>query len=191
MLKQQPIISLKLVVTRKWVDDWFRFISTVSSGRMSWTVASQPRPLVCSSEEEGDWSTGICSCCNDMKQCMNTFVIIYTHTHTQNSLNYLSLVNILNSVNWVDIFRILPNLTPVSGYPGSDPEGCWVFWCCPCFACKTSKAFGQCLCLPLLDVCSCVHPATMVMRTNVRYHYGIKVRLFSRLWLVHISIIND
>uniref|UniRef100_A0A3P8V8Y2 Cornifelin homolog B-like n=1 Tax=Cynoglossus semilaevis TaxID=244447 RepID=A0A3P8V8Y2_CYNSE len=87
---------------------------------MSWTVASQPRPLVCSSEEEGDWSTGICSCCNDMKQC------------------------------------------------------CWVFWCCPCFACKTSKAFGQCLCLPLLDVCSCVHPATMVMRTNVRYHYGIK-----------------
>uniref|UniRef100_A0A8C9ZLW9 Uncharacterized protein n=1 Tax=Sander lucioperca TaxID=283035 RepID=A0A8C9ZLW9_SANLU len=35
-------------------------------------------------------------------------------------------------------------------------EGCFAFWCCPCFACRTTKQFGQCLCLPLLDVFGCI-----------------------------------
>ncbi|XP_029304469.1 cornifelin homolog B-like [Cottoperca gobio] len=51
---------------------------------------------------------------------------------------------------------------------------CFVFWCCPCFACKTTKTFGECLCLPLLDVCGCVRPITMSMRVSVRQQYGIK-----------------
>ncbi|XP_017260751.1 cornifelin homolog B [Kryptolebias marmoratus] len=53
---------------------------------------------------------------------------------------------------------------------------CCVCWCCPCFACKTTKEFGQCLCLPLLDVLSCLHPITMSIRVSMRHRYGIKVR---------------
>ncbi|XP_059208173.1 cornifelin homolog B-like [Centropristis striata] len=53
-------------------------------------------------------------------------------------------------------------------------ECCFAFWCCPCFACKTTKRFGQCLCLPLLDIFSCCHPITMSMRVSVRHRYSIK-----------------
>ncbi|CAI5642417.1 unnamed protein product [Oreochromis niloticus] len=53
---------------------------------------------------------------------------------------------------------------------------CFAFWCCPCFACRTTKQFGQCLCLPLLDVFGCVHPITMSIRVSLRQRYGIKVR---------------
>ncbi|XP_074466463.1 cornifelin homolog B-like [Sebastes fasciatus] len=53
-------------------------------------------------------------------------------------------------------------------------ECCCAFWCCPCFACRTSKRHGQCLCLPLLDVCGCICPITMSMRVSVRQRYGIK-----------------
>ncbi|XP_041864858.1 cornifelin homolog B-like isoform X2 [Melanotaenia boesemani] len=52
---------------------------------------------------------------------------------------------------------------------------CFAFWCFPCFACKTSKDFGQCLCLPLLDVFGCfIHPITMSMRVSMRHVYGIR-----------------
>ncbi|XP_041864857.1 cornifelin homolog B-like isoform X1 [Melanotaenia boesemani] len=55
---------------------------------------------------------------------------------------------------------------------------CFAFWCFPCFACKTSKDFGQCLCLPLLDVFGCfIHPITMSMRVSMRHVYGIRVRM--------------
>ncbi|XP_035288342.1 cornifelin homolog B-like [Anguilla rostrata] len=50
---------------------------------------------------------------------------------------------------------------------------CFVFWCCPCFACKTSREHGQCLCLPLLDFCGIVPPITYAMRVSVRQRYGI------------------
>ncbi|XP_042338963.1 cornifelin homolog B-like [Plectropomus leopardus] len=53
-------------------------------------------------------------------------------------------------------------------------ECCFACWCCPCFACKTSRRYGQCLCLPLLDVLSCVRPITMSMRVSVRQLYGIR-----------------
>ncbi|XP_029925588.1 cornifelin homolog B-like [Myripristis murdjan] len=54
------------------------------------------------------------------------------------------------------------------------PECCFAFWCCPCFACKISKEYGQCLCLPLLDIFGCIPPVTMTMRVSMRERYGIK-----------------
>lgn len=54
-------------------------------------------------------------------------------------------------------------------------SGCFAFWCCPCFVCRTTKQFGQCLCLPLLDVFGCVRPITMSIRVSLRQRYGIKV----------------
>ncbi|KAG7322690.1 hypothetical protein KOW79_014036 [Hemibagrus wyckioides] len=53
-------------------------------------------------------------------------------------------------------------------------ECCFVFWCCPCFACMKTKEYGQCLCLPLLDMCGIVSPATWAMRVSMRHRYGIK-----------------
>ncbi|KAM9455812.1 cornifelin homolog B isoform 2-T3 [Clarias gariepinus] len=54
------------------------------------------------------------------------------------------------------------------------PECCLAFWFCPCFACKTTKKYGQCLCLPLLDLCGVASPATWAMRVSMRQRYGIK-----------------
>ncbi|XP_029924821.1 cornifelin homolog B-like [Myripristis murdjan] len=51
---------------------------------------------------------------------------------------------------------------------------CLAFWCCPCFACKTTRTYGQCLCLPLLDIFGCIPPVTMSMRLSMRQRYGIK-----------------
>ncbi|TSV15227.1 Claudin-7-B [Bagarius yarrelli] len=53
-------------------------------------------------------------------------------------------------------------------------ECCVVFWCCPCFACMKTKEYGQCFCLPLLDLCGIVSPATWAMRVSMRHRYGIK-----------------
>ncbi|TNN45994.1 hypothetical protein EYF80_043803 [Liparis tanakae] len=54
---------------------------------------------------------------------------------------------------------------------------CYGFWCCPCFACSTSRLLGHSLCLPLLDVCGCViRPITTAMRVHVRQRYGIRDR---------------
>ncbi|KAK7925278.1 hypothetical protein WMY93_007588 [Mugilogobius chulae] len=55
------------------------------------------------------------------------------------------------------------------------PECCLAFWCCPCFACRTTKRYGQCLCLPLLDMFGGIPlPITMSMRVSMRHRYGIK-----------------
>uniref|UniRef100_A0A3Q0RNF7 Plac8 onzin related protein 2 n=1 Tax=Amphilophus citrinellus TaxID=61819 RepID=A0A3Q0RNF7_AMPCI len=54
---------------------------------------------------------------------------------------------------------------------------CFACWCCPCFACKTTKEFGQCLCLPVLDVFGCIRPITMSIRVSIRQRYGIKGNL--------------
>ncbi|XP_053187871.1 cornifelin homolog B [Scomber japonicus] len=55
------------------------------------------------------------------------------------------------------------------------PECCFAFWCCPCFACKTTKAYGQCLCLPMLEIfMGVIPPITMSMRVSMRERYGIK-----------------
>ncbi|TWW75289.1 cornifelin homolog B-like [Takifugu flavidus] len=53
------------------------------------------------------------------------------------------------------------------------PECCFAFWCFPCFACVTTKKYGQCLCLPLLDI-GCIPPITLAMRVSMRERYGIK-----------------
>ncbi|KAM6984107.1 cornifelin homolog B-like [Tautogolabrus adspersus] len=55
------------------------------------------------------------------------------------------------------------------------PECCFAFWCCPCFACKTSKEYGQPLCLPLLEIFGgIIGSITMSMRVSMRERYGIK-----------------
>ncbi|XP_054902649.1 cornifelin homolog B-like [Poeciliopsis prolifica] len=51
---------------------------------------------------------------------------------------------------------------------------CFAYWCFPCFACKTSKDYGEHLCLPLLDAFGwCVPPITLGMRVSMRHRYGI------------------
>ncbi|XP_008289072.1 cornifelin homolog B-like isoform X1 [Stegastes partitus] len=64
------------------------------------------------------------------------------------------------------------------------PECCFAFWCCPCFACITTKAYGQCLCLPLLDIFGAIPPITMSMRVSMRQRYGIKVSFYSCSYFV-------
>ncbi|XP_036403473.1 cornifelin homolog B-like [Megalops cyprinoides] len=50
---------------------------------------------------------------------------------------------------------------------------CFAFWCFPCFACKTSRDYGECLCLPLLDSFGLIPPITLSMRVSMRQRYGI------------------
>lgn len=58
-------------------------------------------------------------------------------------------------------------------FPGS---GCFAFWCCPCFACITTRDYGECLCLPLLEIFGgLIPPITMSMRVSMRQRYGIRV----------------
>ncbi|KAG9274507.1 hypothetical protein AMEX_G11432 [Astyanax mexicanus] len=52
-------------------------------------------------------------------------------------------------------------------------ECCFGFWCLPCFACSTSKKFGECLCLPLLEL-GFIPPITLAMRSSMRQRYGIE-----------------
>uniref|UniRef100_A0A667Z7G9 Placenta-specific gene 8 protein-like n=1 Tax=Myripristis murdjan TaxID=586833 RepID=A0A667Z7G9_9TELE len=61
---------------------------------------------------------------------------------------------------------------------------CFAYWCFPCFACSTTSEFGECFCLPLLDVLwttlqlvsfpTCTPPVSMAMRVAVRNRYGIQ-----------------
>ncbi|XP_051900538.1 cornifelin homolog [Pristis pectinata] len=65
---------------------------------------------------------------------------------------------------------------------------CLAFWCLPCFMCKTADEFGECLCLPLLDVtcnacgyyATAIPPISLAMRVATRERYNI-----------HGSICND
>ncbi|XP_026152420.1 cornifelin-like [Mastacembelus armatus] len=57
---------------------------------------------------------------------------------------------------------------------------CFGCWCFPCFTCDTASRFGECFCLPLLDMCafrfclpSCAN-ISMSMRVAVRYRYKIQ-----------------
>ncbi|KAL0970241.1 hypothetical protein UPYG_G00239260 [Umbra pygmaea] len=62
---------------------------------------------------------------------------------------------------------------------------CFAFWCFPCFACNTTSKFGECFCLPLVDIMSlsaqqfglptCTPPpVSMSMRVAVRKRYNIQ-----------------
>ncbi|KAM4714772.1 LOW QUALITY PROTEIN: cornifelin homolog A-like [Anableps anableps] len=51
---------------------------------------------------------------------------------------------------------------------------CFTFWCFPCFACKTSKEAGECLCLPLLDAFGLIPPMTTALRASIRHRYDIE-----------------
>ncbi|XP_035998504.1 cornifelin homolog A [Fundulus heteroclitus] len=52
---------------------------------------------------------------------------------------------------------------------------CFAYWCFPCFACMTSRDFGEHLCLPMLDwFGGCVPPITLSLRVLMRHRYGIK-----------------
>lgn len=68
-------------------------------------------------------------------------------------------------------FFNLPSVCLVFSFPG-----CFAFWCFPCFACVTTKRYGQCLCLPLLDCFGFIPPISLSMRVSMRHRYGIKVR---------------
>ncbi|KAM4726909.1 cornifelin homolog B-like [Anableps anableps] len=51
---------------------------------------------------------------------------------------------------------------------------CFAYWCFPCFACMTSRDYGEHFCLPLLDAFGwCVPPITLAMRLSMRHRYGI------------------
>ncbi|XP_071187491.1 uncharacterized protein [Salvelinus alpinus] len=60
---------------------------------------------------------------------------------------------------------------------------CFAYWRFPCFACTTTSEFGECFCLPLLDVLmgftqlvgvsSCTPPVSMSMRVAVCNRYAI------------------
>ncbi|XP_028839787.1 cornifelin homolog A-like isoform X1 [Denticeps clupeoides] len=52
--------------------------------------------------------------------------------------------------------------------------GCFAFCCLPCFACKISREYGQCLCLPLLDLFWIIPPVTYGFRVSMRERYGIR-----------------
>uniref|UniRef100_A0A3Q1J5I1 Uncharacterized protein n=1 Tax=Anabas testudineus TaxID=64144 RepID=A0A3Q1J5I1_ANATE len=71
---------------------------------------------------------------------------------------------------------------PRTGSWSSDTFDCWDdkeiccfgFWCCPCLACTVSSAFGECLCLPLLNILSGGFPVTTVaIRSSMREKYQI------------------
>ncbi|XP_047235871.1 cornifelin homolog [Girardinichthys multiradiatus] len=52
---------------------------------------------------------------------------------------------------------------------------CFAYWCFPCFACMTSRDFGEPLCLPLLDVFGgLIPPITLAIRVSMRHRYGIQ-----------------
>ncbi|KAM4726908.1 cornifelin homolog B-like [Anableps anableps] len=52
---------------------------------------------------------------------------------------------------------------------------CFAFWCCPCFACKTTREFDEGLCLPLLEIFGqCISPITLSMRSSMRQRYKIE-----------------
>ncbi|XP_030602910.1 cornifelin-like [Archocentrus centrarchus] len=53
------------------------------------------------------------------------------------------------------------------------PVCCFAYWCFPCFACKTSRDYGEHLCLPLADWFGFIPPATMSLRASMRHRYGI------------------
>ncbi|KAJ8337783.1 hypothetical protein SKAU_G00367490 [Synaphobranchus kaupii] len=64
------------------------------------------------------------------------------------------------------------------------PVCCLGYWCFPCLTCKTTADFGECICLPLLDILwtatqffgipICVPPVSFALRVGVRYRYGIE-----------------
>ncbi|XP_036404952.1 cornifelin homolog [Megalops cyprinoides] len=53
---------------------------------------------------------------------------------------------------------------------------CLGFWCPWCLMCKTSREFGECLCLPLLDTfCGgMVRPVSLSIRSTMRERYHIQ-----------------
>ncbi|XP_061106153.1 cornifelin-like [Conger conger] len=61
---------------------------------------------------------------------------------------------------------------------------CLYFWCFWCMTCNTAQKFGECVCLPLLDLIAsftlayfyipmCVPPIGLSARVSVRQRYGI------------------
>ncbi|XP_026791731.1 cornifelin [Pangasianodon hypophthalmus] len=53
---------------------------------------------------------------------------------------------------------------------------CFGFWCPWCLMCTTSQEFGECLCLPLLDLCfgALIPPAAYAVRSAMRERYRIQ-----------------
>ncbi|PWA24445.1 hypothetical protein CCH79_00011878 [Gambusia affinis] len=134
---------------------------------------SQAAVLV--SSEEGDWSTGICDCCQDKKQCTYT---AHTNTDPDRTVKHGGGSVMLCKSHRESVVRCLVvKVQTLSASLWS--SGCFAFCCCPCFACRTTRKFGQCLCLPLLDALGCVRPIAMSIRVSLRQRYGIRGSLCS------------
>uniref|UniRef100_A0A8B9L4Z6 Plac8 onzin related protein 6 n=1 Tax=Astyanax mexicanus TaxID=7994 RepID=A0A8B9L4Z6_ASTMX len=54
--------------------------------------------------------------------------------------------------------------------------GCFGFWCPYCLMCNTTKKYGECMCLPLVELCfgGLIPPVTYSMRSSMRERYHIQ-----------------
>lgn len=137
---------------------------------MSSFVIDQPLPVM-ESKESDQWSSEICDCTDDMADylcvcacvCVITFVCVYLYVR----------VLVCVSLKFIVYVSVFSRLVLHSLWPG-----CFGFWCCPCHACIHTREYGQCLCLPLLDIFGIIPPVTMSMRVSMRQRYGIKVSTF-------------
>lgn len=60
-------LCVDIAVTCDGAVSWL-IVFHVSGVRMSWPVLTQPQPLVLSSDD-AEWASGICDCCDDMREC--------------------------------------------------------------------------------------------------------------------------
>ncbi|KAG9274500.1 cornifelin homolog [Astyanax mexicanus] len=53
---------------------------------------------------------------------------------------------------------------------------CFGFWCPYCLMCNTTKKYGECMCLPLVELCfgGLIPPVTYSMRSSMRERYHIQ-----------------
>ncbi|XP_072544892.1 plac8 onzin related protein 6 isoform X2 [Salminus brasiliensis] len=87
------------------------------------TVIVQPIALQSSHiQKTGQWSSGLCDCCDDMSIC------------------------------------------------------CFGFWCPCCLMCDTANTFGECMCLPLVEMFfgGLAPPVTFSLRSSMRERYHIQ-----------------
>uniref|UniRef100_A0A674NSW5 Plac8 onzin related protein 2 n=1 Tax=Takifugu rubripes TaxID=31033 RepID=A0A674NSW5_TAKRU len=149
MLSQFPECCVRITADVSWMDG---------------PVWTQPQPRVLSSETD-EWSSGICDCCDVTKECISQQFQSQTKGGKCLKLLVLSTDTSLEAINSHHVCVCVC----VCVF-----EGCFAFWCGPCFACKISRTLGQCLCLPLLDAFGCIRPITLSMRVFVRQQYDIK-----------------
>lgn len=170
--------------------------------------------------EEGQWSTGLCECYNDVGDCkftwfyffLSLFVVCvvliwfglslwcfknvsFWEEHDGRTL--ISTTRGANMTNFL-LFTWVEERNNLVCYVVMLGEwtcvyvclGCFALFCLPVFTCKVTSAAGACPCLPLLDCIGCVPPASLAMRASVRQRYGIPVRPRIHVLRCHNSAIS-